>query len=145
MTLLDVGCGPETLTADLARLVEPGQVVELDSPEDVLAEARSMTASQSNIETRGGKVYALDFPDGVFEVVHPHRILQHLTDPVAGPGRDETGLPAAGPWQCARSTTTWDGGRPIRTWSDGRRPVGPWPALTTTNLMRRSISGPSPK
>jgi ubiquinone/menaquinone biosynthesis C-methylase UbiE len=28
-------------------------------------------------------VYALDFADGSFDVVHAHQVLQHLTDPVA--------------------------------------------------------------
>ena len=28
-------------------------------------------------------MYALDFPDASFDVVHAHQVLQHLTDPVA--------------------------------------------------------------
>jgi SAM-dependent methyltransferase len=30
-----------------------------------------------------GDVYALDFPDASFDLVHAHQVLQHLTDPVA--------------------------------------------------------------
>jgi SAM-dependent methyltransferase len=30
-----------------------------------------------------GDVYALDHPDGAFDVVHAHQVLQHLGDPVA--------------------------------------------------------------
>jgi SAM-dependent methyltransferase len=37
--LLDVGCGPGTLTVDLARLVEPGEVLGVDLDATVVAEA----------------------------------------------------------------------------------------------------------
>ena len=38
--LLDVGCGPGTLTVDLARIVTPGRVVGVDLAAQVLDEAR---------------------------------------------------------------------------------------------------------
>ncbi|MEZ5168390.1 MAG: methyltransferase domain-containing protein [Acidimicrobiales bacterium] len=30
-----------------------------------------------------GDVYALDFPDDRFDIVHAHQVLQHLVDPVS--------------------------------------------------------------
>ena len=39
-SLLDVGCGPGTITADLALLVAPGEVVGLDAGAEVVAQAR---------------------------------------------------------------------------------------------------------
>jgi len=82
--LLDVGCGPGSLTIDLAREVTPGRVVGLDSSEDVLAEARTAAAAADiEIELRTGDVYALDLPDDSFDIVHAHQLLQHLPDPVA--------------------------------------------------------------
>ena len=85
MALLDVGCGPGSITADLAALVEPGPVTGLDRSEDVVARARKMAAGRglSNLEFAAGNVYDLDFPDGTFDVVHAHQVLQHLADPVA--------------------------------------------------------------
>jgi ubiquinone/menaquinone biosynthesis C-methylase UbiE len=78
--LLDVGCGPGTITADLAAAVAPGRVVAIDRAETVLAEARTAVPIA---EVRTGDVYALDEPDGSFDVAHAHQVLQHLTDPVA--------------------------------------------------------------
>ncbi|HEV8065702.1 MAG TPA: methyltransferase domain-containing protein, partial [Acidimicrobiales bacterium] len=39
MSLLDVGCGPGTITIDLARRLLPGRVVGLDASAAILAEA----------------------------------------------------------------------------------------------------------
>ncbi len=85
LDLLDVGCGPGTITADLAALVSPGRVVGLDREESPLAGARAEAAARGldNAAYVVGDVYALDFPDGSFDVVHAHQVLQHLTDPVA--------------------------------------------------------------
>lgn len=45
-SLLDVGCGPGTITTDLALLVAPGEVVGLDAAPDVVAR-RSSTPTGS--------------------------------------------------------------------------------------------------
>ena len=79
MSVLDVGCGPGTITADLARRVAPGEVVGVDRDEGVLAEAAS--AGLANLRFAPGDVYALPFPDRSFDVVHAHQVLQHLTAP----------------------------------------------------------------
>ena len=84
--LLDVGCGPGTLTLDLARRVAPGPTTGLDNAAEVVAAATALAgddAPELDVEFRTGDVYALDQPDGAFDVVHAHQVLQHLTDPVA--------------------------------------------------------------
>jgi ubiquinone/menaquinone biosynthesis C-methylase UbiE len=81
--LLDVGCGPGALTVDLARHVPNGRVVAIDRAESVLGEARAaVAASGLPIEVTAGDVYALQFADAAFDVVHAHQVLQHLSDPV---------------------------------------------------------------
>jgi SAM-dependent methyltransferase len=81
MDLLDIGCGPGNLTADLATRVRPGGTVGLDSAEDVLDIARQ--GAPDAVEFVVGDAYHLDFADNRFDVVHAHQVLQHLGDPVA--------------------------------------------------------------
>jgi ubiquinone/menaquinone biosynthesis C-methylase UbiE len=84
LEVLDIGCGPGSLTVDLARAVVPGRVVGIDSSADVLDTARAAAAAAGvELDLRTGDVYALDVPDGSFDVVHAHQGLQHLDDPVA--------------------------------------------------------------
>jgi ubiquinone/menaquinone biosynthesis C-methylase UbiE len=83
--LLDVGCGPGTITLDLASRVSPGEVVGLDASAEVVAQAEQarVDAGATNVRFVTGDVYALDVEDSSFDVVHAHQVLQHLTDPVA--------------------------------------------------------------
>ncbi|GAA4858192.1 methyltransferase domain-containing protein [Saccharopolyspora cebuensis] len=80
LDVLDVGCGPGTITADLARLVAPGRVLGVDNAPEPVARAR---AEHPGAEFAVADVYALPHPDDSFDVVHAHQVLQHLTDPVA--------------------------------------------------------------
>jgi ubiquinone/menaquinone biosynthesis C-methylase UbiE len=81
--LLDVGCGPGTITADLARHVAPGRVVGLDRSAEVLAAARRDAGGLGTLEYREGDAYALPVEDASFDAVHAHQVLQHLSDPVS--------------------------------------------------------------
>ena len=85
MDLLDVGCGPATITADLAEHVAPGRVVGLDAAPGALEAARATLAERGlsgQVELTTGDVMALPFDDDSFDVVHAHQVLQHLSDPV---------------------------------------------------------------
>ena len=85
MDLLDVGCGPASITADLAERVAPGRVVALDAAAGALEAARATLRKRGlseQVEVTSGDVMALPFEDASFDVVHAHQVLQHLADPV---------------------------------------------------------------
>ncbi len=85
MRLLDVGCGPGTITVDLAARLSEGSVLGVDTAAEVLELARAAAGESglANVTFEVGDAYALPFPDDSFDVVHAHQVLQHLTDPVA--------------------------------------------------------------
>jgi SAM-dependent methyltransferase len=80
LSILDVGCGPGTITVDLAARVAPGKVIGVDVAEDAIAAAKKL---ETDIEFRVDDAYNLDAADESFDIVHAHQVLQHLTDPVA--------------------------------------------------------------
>ncbi|MBG6091619.1 methyltransferase domain-containing protein [Actinomadura viridis] len=84
LAVLDVGCGPGTITAGLAERVAPGTVTAVDASGEVLEEARRTVAARglANVGFAVADAHALDFPDGSFDVVHAHQVLQHVADPV---------------------------------------------------------------
>ncbi|WP_199571583.1 class I SAM-dependent methyltransferase [Streptomyces murinus] len=84
MKILDIGCGPGTITADLAELVPDGQVTGVDHAPGILEQARETAAARglANVDFAVADVHALDYPDDTFCVVHAHQVLQHVGDPV---------------------------------------------------------------
>jgi ubiquinone/menaquinone biosynthesis C-methylase UbiE len=84
MRILDVGCGPGTITADIATLVPHGHVIGLEYAPEVLDQARTLADNRGlkNIEFVSGDVNALEFPDDSFDVVHAHQVLVHVGNPV---------------------------------------------------------------
>ena len=83
--LLDVGCGPGSITVDLAELVAPGPVIGVDREPAVLEGARRLAAERglANLTFEPADTYSLPYPDDHFDVVYAHQVLQHLVDPVA--------------------------------------------------------------
>ncbi|ASU83950.1 SAM-dependent methyltransferase [Nocardiopsis gilva YIM 90087] len=83
-TVLDVGCGPGSITADIAERVAPGRVVAVDASADAVAKARQAAAEQGvqGVEFAVADAHALDGPDDTFDVVHAHQVLQYAADPV---------------------------------------------------------------
>lgn len=87
LRVLDVGCGPGTITRDLARLVGPtGSVLGVDASPDVVAQAADARDGDSDptpVRYAVQDALHLDLPDAEFDVVHAHQTLQHVSDPVA--------------------------------------------------------------
>lgn len=91
--ILDVGCGPGTITAGFASLTPKGSVVGVDVSESVLDHARAHVA---NLKETGaldasscGEVSfqavdllaGLPWPDDTFDVVYASQLLPHLPPP----------------------------------------------------------------
>lgn len=81
LSLLDVGCGPGTITVEFADRLAPGRVVGLDAAAEVIERASS-EFPRPNLEFVVGDGYALPFDDDTFDIAHAHQTLQHVADPV---------------------------------------------------------------
>ncbi|TVY47761.1 putative methyltransferase [Lachnellula occidentalis] len=84
--ILDVGCGPGSITIDLAKLVPEGHVTGIEYTSAPLPGALALAAERgvSNVSFKEGDIHRLPFADAVFDVVHAHQVLQHIRDPIRG-------------------------------------------------------------
>ncbi|WP_199039408.1 methyltransferase domain-containing protein [Glycomyces salinus] len=82
--ILDIGCGPGTITADLAAIANEGHVTGVDYAPGILDQAAEVAAERglTNVEFERADVHSLRFEDDAFDVVHAHQVLQHVGDPV---------------------------------------------------------------
>jgi 2-polyprenyl-3-methyl-5-hydroxy-6-metoxy-1,4-benzoquinol methylase len=84
MRLLDCGCGPGSITCDLAKMVAPAEVVGIDfDPQRVeAATGYSSEKGVTNVRFQAATVYELPFPDASFDAVFAHGLLDHLAEPL---------------------------------------------------------------
>jgi ubiquinone/menaquinone biosynthesis C-methylase UbiE len=85
MRLLDFGCGPGTITNDLAEhLLPEGSVVGIDSSEVVIAQANASAVEKgiSNVKFEANSIYDTGYDDESFDAAYAHQVLQHLSEPV---------------------------------------------------------------
>ena len=82
LRVLDVGCGPGTISVGLARAVEPGELHGIDMEESQIDIARSIAGAggHDNATFHVGDVTGLPFEDDFFDVVHGHAIFTHVPD-----------------------------------------------------------------
>ena len=71
-TLLDVGAGSGTITADFASYMPEGRVTGTDLSEEILQKAKKYAEARgiSNLDVKQGNAYHLPFEDGSFDFVH---------------------------------------------------------------------------
>ncbi len=85
MRILDFGCGPGTITVDLAEHVLPdGSVLGVDSSETVIDQARATAVEKgiSNVEFGVRSIYDTGYASESFDAAYAHQVLQHLSEPV---------------------------------------------------------------
>jgi SAM-dependent methyltransferase len=79
--LLDVGCGPGALTAELAR--RDGQD-SVSAVEPSASFAAAVSARLPGVDVRRATAEQLPFPDNVFDGALAQLVIHFMTDPVAG-------------------------------------------------------------
>lgn len=106
MELLDLGCGPGTITLGLARAVAPGAVTGLDHDEEHVDAARALAAERGvpDVEFRTGDVRAMPFPDASFDVVFENNLFVHLAEDAPVAAREAHRVLRPGGFLAARDT-----------------------------------------
>jgi SAM-dependent methyltransferase len=79
--VLDVGCGPGALTAELVRRLDPGAVSAVDPSEPFVAAARTR---HPGVDVQRAPAESLPFPDRRFDATLAQLVVHFMTDPVAG-------------------------------------------------------------
>lgn len=79
--VLDVGCGPGALTAELVPRVGPSAVSAVDPSEPFVAAAR---ARNPHVSVQRASAEHLPFSDDAFDVALAQLVVHFMSDPVAG-------------------------------------------------------------
>jgi ubiquinone/menaquinone biosynthesis C-methylase UbiE len=98
MRLLDVGCGPGSITVGLAQRTEPAETIGIDPSASVIETARSRAEAKAarHLTFEVGNIYEPRFAAESFEAVFAHQVLQHLGQPVEALRRIRTLLAPGG-------------------------------------------------
>ncbi|TAQ87195.1 hypothetical protein B7494_g4473 [Chlorociboria aeruginascens] len=78
--LLDVGCGPGSISCDFANILSHGSVIGIDQSPEAVAVAKKTAFERGigNISFQTADVTRLPFEDATFDVVHAHQVLIHI-------------------------------------------------------------------
>jgi SAM-dependent methyltransferase len=79
--VLDVGCGPGALTAELVRRLSPSEVCAIDPSSSFVQAARER---HPGVDIRQAPAEEIPFPDGTFDVSLAQLVVHFMADPVAG-------------------------------------------------------------
>ena len=93
MHILDVGCGPGTITVDLAALVREGQVSCFKGATEFLDLARAVAVDRGlkSILFQERDVHAIELPDKIFDIAMPITSCSTLCRSCSSASRDPSG------------------------------------------------------
>ncbi len=82
LRILDVGCGPGSITVSLAQYIPQGQIIGVDLSETVLEKANGLAREQqvANVSFQVANAYELPFEDGSCDIVHTSQAVVHLSE-----------------------------------------------------------------
>jgi SAM-dependent methyltransferase len=118
--VIDVGCGPGALTAELVNRVGPANVTAVDPSEPFVAAAR---ARHPGVEVHQSSAESLPFADDAFDAACAQLVVHFMSDPVAGLAEmarvtRPDGVVAACVWDHAGGqgplSTFWDAARELQ-------------------------------
>src|SRR5260370_19490073 len=85
MRVMDVGCGPGTITVGLAEVVAPGRVDGFDLQPALVKRARAIASERrvQNVSFSVANVYKLPFSARTFDAVFANAVLMFVSNPLA--------------------------------------------------------------
>ncbi len=80
--VLDLGCGPGTISVGLAKAIEPGELhgIDMEESQVMIARASATAGGHENATFHVGDVTALPFEGNSFDAAHCHAVLMHVPD-----------------------------------------------------------------
>lgn len=80
MKILDIGCGPGSITLDLAALIPQGTIIGIDCSETAINSAQELVHKRKveNATFEVANVLNLPYEDDTFDIVCAHQVLIHL-------------------------------------------------------------------
>ena len=80
--VLDVGCGPGSISVGLAKIIEPGELhgIDMEESQIMIARASAAAGGHDNATFRVGDATDLPFEDNTFDAAYTHAVLMHVPD-----------------------------------------------------------------
>lgn len=80
--VLDVGCGPGSISVGLAKAIEPGELygIDLEASQIEIARASAAAGGHANAGFQVGDATDLQFENNSFDAAHTHAVLMHVPD-----------------------------------------------------------------
>jgi ubiquinone/menaquinone biosynthesis C-methylase UbiE len=100
--ILDVGCGPGSITVGLAQVAGHVTGIDVDAAEFADARAYAEEHGIDNVEFLEGSIFELDVPDASIDICTLFAMLETLDEPLTGLAEVRRVMPDLRPGACCR-------------------------------------------